>query len=134
MIFDLFSTPVKEIDCETLKKWLENDEAILIDVREIEENESSRIKGSKLIPLAKICLEKVSDAKCKNPNCTCENCTCENCQCHDKKLVIHCRSGMRSASACKRLLSENPNLEIYNLKGGILAWIDAGNEILSDDQ
>jgi rhodanese-related sulfurtransferase len=29
---------------------------------------------------------------------------------------------MRSYKACEKLLSEDPNLEIYNLEGGIAAW------------
>ena len=40
----------------------------------------------------------------------------------DKKLVLHCRSGKRSLTAGAKLLEENPNLEIYNLEGGIIAW------------
>ena len=94
---------IKEINCQTLKNWLENDQVILIDVREIEENKAARIKGSILIPLGSISLDKIPALS-------------------EKKLVMQCRSGKRSASACEKLLTENPNLDIYNLEGGIIAW------------
>ena len=94
---------IKTINCQTLKNWLENDQAILVDVREIEENMASHIKDSILIPLGFISLNKIPDLS-------------------GKKLVMQCRSGKRSASACEKLLTENPNLDIYNLEGGILAW------------
>ena len=39
------------IDCKTLKKWLENNEVILIDVRELSEYQSGHIDQANLIPL-----------------------------------------------------------------------------------
>ncbi len=98
---------VKNIDAKTLKKWLENNEAIVVDVREPAEHEAEKISGSNLLPLAKVC--KSSLPKYEN-----------------KKLVLHCRSGKRSASACQKLLGEDSNLEIYNLEGGISAWSAEG--------
>lgn len=38
-----------------------------------------------------------------------------------KPICIYCQSGMRSRKAC-RILSENGFKEIYDLKGGYLAW------------
>jgi rhodanese-related sulfurtransferase len=38
-----------------------------------------------------------------------------------KQVVIHCRSGARSASICNFLETEGFD-NVYNLKGGILAW------------
>lgn len=105
----------KNINCTTLKNWLASQEAILIDVREVAENEAQKIKGSHLIPLGEI-------SKNKLPNFA------------NKKLVIHCHSGKRSQSACNKLLNEDPNLEIYNLEGGILAWINAGNAVESNQK
>ena len=45
---------MKNIDVKTLKNWLDNEEVILIDVREIEENNNQRIADAILIPLAEI--------------------------------------------------------------------------------
>lgn len=101
---------VKNIDAKTLKKWLANNEAVVVDVREPAEHEAEKIHGSNLLPLANVC---------KNSLPSCEN----------KKLVLHCRGGKRSLSACQKLISEDPNLEIYNLEGGISAWSAEGCEI-----
>jgi rhodanese-related sulfurtransferase len=38
-----------------------------------------------------------------------------------RPIVVNCRSGAQSAAACKVLLKEGFE-EVYNLKGGILAW------------
>ncbi len=102
--------PIKNIDSKTLKKWLDNNEAIIVDVRELAEHQASRIEGSNLVSLANICKKSLP-------------------QCQDKKLVLHCHAGRRSQSACQKLLAEDDDLEIYNLEGGISAWIAAGNAI-----
>ena len=94
---------VTNIDCATLKKWLKNDEAVLIDVRELAEYQESKIDQAHLIPLGEISINSLPDFK-------------------NKKLVLHCRSGKRSLTAGAKLLEENPNLEIFNLEGGIIAW------------
>jgi rhodanese-related sulfurtransferase len=98
---------VKNIDSQTLKKWLENDEAVLVDVREPSEHAAKNIKQANLIPLAQICSAKLPEIK-------------------NKKLVIHCHSGKRSQMACEKLLKENEDLEIYNLEGGISAFENSG--------
>jgi rhodanese-related sulfurtransferase len=103
---------VKNIDAKTLKKWLENNEVVIIDVREPAEHEAAKISGSNLLPVASICKDLLP-------------------QCRNKKLVLHCHSGKRSSNACQKLISEDPNLEIYNLEGGISAWNDAQYEIQS---
>ena len=101
---------IKNIDPKTLKKWLDNNEAIIVDVREPAEHNAEKISGSNLIPLANICQSLLP-------------------QCNGKKLVVHCRSGKRSADACQKLISKNPSLEIYNLEGGIMAWSALGYEV-----
>ena len=101
---------VTNIDCPTLKKWLKNNEAVLIDVRELAEYQESKIDQAHLIPLGEISINSLPDFK-------------------NKKLVLHCRSGKRSLTAGAKLLEENPKLEIYNLEGGISAWSAEGCEI-----
>lgn len=39
----------------------------------------------------------------------------------DKQVVIHCRSGARSGAICQAL-EANGFTNVYNLKGGIIAW------------
>jgi len=94
---------IKSVDATTLKTWLKNDEVVLIDVREPAEYAESNIAGAKLIPLAFVC-------KSVLPNF------------ENKKLVMQCRSGKRSMTACERLVAEDGNIEVYNLEGGILGF------------
>lgn len=103
---------IKNINSETLAKWLKSGEAVLIDVREKSENDVEKIEGSILIPLRNINLNSLPDFA-------------------SKKLVIHCRSGKRSLTACEKLVAEDSNLEIYNLEGGIEAWKASGSSINS---
>lgn len=98
---------IKNINCQTLKDWISKDEAVLIDVREIEEYQKNNISLAKLIPLGTICKDSL-------PN-----------NCNNKKIVIHCHAGKRSLMACEKLLKEDPTLELYNLEGGICAWNDS---------
>jgi rhodanese-related sulfurtransferase len=91
------------IDCKTLKQWLQNDEAILIDVRELSEYQNNRIEQAQLIPLGEVSINSLPEL-------------------NGKKLVLHCHSGKRSFNACNKILREDPNFEIYNLDGGIYAW------------
>lgn len=104
--------PFKTIDSKTLKNWLEKGEAVLVDVREPAEHAASNIDGAVLLPLGKI--NKTSLPLCAG-----------------KKLVIHCQKGRRGEMACKKLISENPNLDVYNLEGGIEAWSTNGFAVIS---
>ncbi|MCP4285894.1 MAG: rhodanese-like domain-containing protein [Gammaproteobacteria bacterium] len=42
----------------------------------------------------------------------------------NKPVIVACRSGAQSSSACKQLQKEGFE-KVFNLKGGILAWQDA---------
>lgn len=99
--------PMRPVDAATLKRWLDAGEAMLVDVREPAEYDSERIVGATLLPLSGF-------SKAALPPHA------------GKKLVFHCRKGGRSGSACQKLLSEDTDLEIYNLEGGIDAWGAAG--------
>lgn len=103
---------IKDIDAKTLKDWIDKKKVVLIDVREQSEYDSESISGAKLIPVSEINNDSLPNIK-------------------GKKLVIHCRSGKRSMNACEKLTNQDPELEVYNLEGGILAWIDAGYPIKS---
>lgn len=95
---------MKEITVVELKEKLDNKEDFqLIDVREDFEYEMSNLNGDH-IPLAEVLLESDKISK-------------------EKPVVVHCRSGKRSAQAI--LLLEQQGFEnLSNLKGGILAWRD----------
>lgn len=107
--FGHFIYMTKIISAQELKKRLDQGNIILIDVREPAEYRSECIDGSCLIPLGTISTDKLPST--------------------DKPIVIHCKSGKRSADACSKLLSTNPSLDIYSLEGGITAWQQAGYQI-----
>ena len=92
--------PVKEVLPEQLYEWLQNEENIqVIDVREPEEYEAANI-GAVLIPLGVVAEQEKKIAR-------------------DKKVVIHCKGGTRSAKAIRELEAKFGFDNLYNLKGGI---------------
>ena len=95
-----------DITTEELKEKLDNNEDfVFIDVREPAEYESFNL-GAKLIPLGTLpgALNELEPLK-------------------EKEIVIHCRSGARSANA-KNFLVQMGYKNVRNLLGGVLRWID----------
>ena len=93
--------PVKDISTLELENWISNGEDFqIIDVRETSEYEQINI-GAHLIPLGEVIARNHEIER-------------------EKKVVIHCRSGARSAKAIRQL-EEIGFDNLYNLKGGILA-------------
>ena len=93
--------PVKEISTLELENWISNGEDFqIIDVRETSEYEQINI-GAHLIPLGEVIARNHEIER-------------------EKKVVIHCRSGARSAKAIRQL-EEIGFDNLYNLKGGFLA-------------
>ena len=94
-----------EISVEDLKKkFAANDDFILIDVREPDEFASSRIPGSVLIPKARFFDATALDLLPR-----------------DKEIILHCRSGVRSAH-CLAIIQGAGFMNSRHLGGGILAW------------
>ncbi len=77
---------------------------MILDVRNPEEIAICRIAGSKVIPLPEL-PGRVGELK------------------PDGLMVVHCKSGARSATAIG-LLQAAGFTRMTNLKGGILAWIN----------
>jgi molybdopterin/thiamine biosynthesis adenylyltransferase/rhodanese-related sulfurtransferase len=77
---------------------------LLVDVREPYEAQICSIPGAELIPL-----NHLSERYRELP--------------HDREIIIHCRSGIRSARAAHFLKGRGYE-NVHNLEGGILAWID----------
>jgi len=97
--------PLKEITAKDLYDWQVRGEKFqLIDVREPHEYDIVNI-GGELIPLATVAAnnEKID---------------------RDIKVVVHCKTGGRSAKAIRELEEKFGFKNLYNLKGGILAYID----------
>jgi len=93
-----------DISVEELKRLREERaDVVLIDVREPREYEICDL-GGRLIPLASLAghLDELD---------------------RDAHIVVHCRSGGRSATAVKAMRAAGFQ-NAWNLNGGILAWID----------
>lgn len=97
---------IKEITATELAQLQnENADIALIDVREQAESDIATI-GGKLVPLGSV-LERKQDFDLS----------------HDK-VVVYCRSGRRSETAIDFIQRETGVENLYNLKGGILAYAD----------
>jgi sulfur-carrier protein adenylyltransferase/sulfurtransferase len=94
---------MKEITVQEFKKLRDSGADFqLIDVREPHEYEICNLEGE-LIPMSEIPynVDKISK---------------------DKKVVLHCRSGKRSGDMLLWLEKNHGFQNLYNLKGGVLAW------------
>jgi adenylyltransferase/sulfurtransferase len=98
-------TPVREITAKELYDWQVTGERFkLIDVREPHEYDLVNI-GGELIPLAEVAEHAADIPK-------------------DQKVVLHCKMGGRSAKAIRELQDKFGFDNLYNLKGGIISYID----------
>jgi len=90
---------------DTLKATrLYNDDALVLDVREDKEYAAGHIPRARHIPVGKLAgrLNELDKFK-------------------DKPVLVTCRSGHRSAHAC-RILKKAGFTTVYNQAGGIVAW------------
>jgi sulfur-carrier protein adenylyltransferase/sulfurtransferase len=101
---------MKEITPAELKHMQDGQQAFqLVDVREPYEAEACSIGGT-LIPMGTV-LEHVDAIR------------------RDVPVVVHCKSGARSAAVINALSSRYGFTNLINLKGGILAY---GREVATD--
>ena len=95
-----------EATVEQLKARIDRDDGVFVlDVREPQEFRICRIPGSTLIPLGDL-PKRLGELEGRG------------------EMIVHCKSGVRSAKAVK-LLREAGFTQARNLRGGILRWIDA---------
>jgi phage shock protein E len=101
---------IAQVKIEEAEKQLATG-AQLLDVRTKEEWDEGHLKGAKLVTVTEDgFLEKAKatlDAK--------------------KPVVVYCRSGKRSAKATEQLRAAG--YTVYDLAGGITAWIAAGKAV-----
>jgi adenylyltransferase/sulfurtransferase len=83
--------------------WDRGERPFLLDVRNPEEIVICRIEGSTVIPLPELA-DRLGELDPRSP------------------MVVHCKSGMRSAKAIA-LLRQHGFTRLRNLTGGILGWI-----------
>jgi len=94
---------MKSINVNEFKQLQDtNEEFVLIDVREVHEFENANMDGI-LIPVGEV-PERFNEIP------------------KDKKVIVHCRSGVRSANVIQWLEQSEGYDNLYNLEGGIMAW------------
>lgn len=97
---------VPTTDPATLSHWLRDGACVLVDVREPDENARERIREAWLEPLSKLDARRLAAVAANGT-----------------RLVMHCKSGRRSADAAAQVLSLSPpGSSIFSLAGGIEAW------------
>ena len=95
---------ISEVDCVAALQLINHKDALVLDVREDSEFKEGHVLNSKQITLGK--LEKSIGELEKYK---------------DKPVVVVCRSGSRSNSACT-ILGMQGFAQVYVRAGGVLAW------------
>jgi len=80
------------------------EDLLLLDVRELDEWETTRIEGATLVPLGEL-----------------EARSAELAEWRDRPVVVYCHLGGRSAQACEKLMRAGFT-RVENMDGGIEAW------------
>jgi rhodanese-related sulfurtransferase len=86
---------------------MNNEDVVVLDVREASETAAGKIAKAVQIPVSAVKTRIAELDKHKG-----------------KTLLVYCKTGARSAAACKEL-SQNGFDKIYSLNGGLLAWQEA---------
>lgn len=95
---------VKEVSSAAALQLINHQNAVVLDVREPGEYEAGHLLNAKLIPLGKL-KERVGELE----------------KYKDQPIVVVCRSGNRSGTACF-ILGKQGFVQAYNLSGGVQAW------------
>lgn len=95
---------IKDVDCVAATQLINHKNALVLDVREDSEYKSGHVLNATHIPLGKL-NERVGELE----------------KYRDQPIVVVCRSGNRSCSACS-LLGKQGFTQAYNLAGGMMAW------------
>ncbi|MBI3902956.1 MAG: rhodanese-like domain-containing protein [Nitrosomonadales bacterium] len=104
----MYANTIKEIDATELALWL-NDASHdfrVLDVRQMQEIAAGTVPKAEALPLHLLPM-KLHELP------------------PEKKLVIVCRSGARSAQACQ-FLQQRGFHHVYNLRGGMMGWMQSG--------
>ena len=95
---------VKDVDLAAALQLINHKNATILDVREPREYDAGHLLNSKLIPLGKL-KERMGELESHK----------------DQPILVVCRSGNRSGTACF-LLGRRGFSRVYNLAGGVQAW------------
>lgn len=95
---------IKEANSAEALQLINHKNALILDVREESEYKLGHILNAKLIPLGQL-RNRIGELQ----------------RYREQSVVVVCRSGQRSASACATL-GKQGFTQVYNLAGGVNAW------------
>lgn len=95
---------IRDVESVEALQLINHKNALVLDVREESEYQSGHILNAKWIPLGKLA-ERVGELE----------------RYREQPIVVVCRSGNRSTSACA-LLGKKGFTQAVNLSGGVMAW------------
>lgn len=106
------SKGITSISVQNVKNLLTENDLLILDVRSNEEFSAGHLKGARNIPVQSLSLKIASILDLKN-----------------KKVLVYCHSGGRSTAA-SLMLKKSGFTKIYNMAGGVSAWVGAGNKLV----
>lgn len=95
---------IKEVDSAAALQLINHKGAVVLDVREPSEFAAGHVLNAQLIPLGAL-KERMGELE----------------KYRDQPMVVVCRSGNRSGTACA-MLSKAGYTQAYNMAGGMTAW------------
>ena len=101
-----FTRGFKEITPVEAVTLINQEDALILDVREPNEHSQGSIINAKHVALS--ALSQKADGLSQNK---------------DRPILVFCKMGNRSSQACK-VLTGNHYTRVFGLKGGITAWIN----------
>ncbi|HDZ59896.1 MAG TPA: rhodanese-like domain-containing protein [Actinobacteria bacterium] len=104
MRYGFYLRGIRQVNVKKASRMVEDEQALIVDVREKHEYAAAHIPGSRNLPMSQIRSNVKAIEKYR-----------------DRPLVVSCRSGSRSRRACM-VLKKHGFSQVYNLKGGLVAW------------
>lgn len=130
VVFLIFTEKRKEnpsgfenVSVQEAKEMVEKGDIFILDVRTPNEFNSSHIKGATLIPVSNAFGSNLSSDSLLKVRIG---------EVPKKKVLVYCRTGRRSDTASTMLVNAGYS-QVYNMAGGITAWIDAGYPVVSSE-
>ncbi|MES1981587.1 MAG: rhodanese-like domain-containing protein [Pseudomonadota bacterium] len=99
---------IKDVNTVAALQLINHKNALVLDVRDTDEFNAGHILNAKQIPVLKL-KERIGELE----------------RYREQPIVVVCRSGNRSATACT-VMAARGFKQTYNLSGGMMAWQKAG--------
>lgn len=101
---------VQIVPAYDVKRWADAGEVVMVDVREVGEYQAEAIPGAVNLPLSVFDPARLPPVPA------------------GKRLVFHCRSGVRCGTAADRAVALGYAGQIFRMEGGIFGWKAVGGE------